>query len=92
MKKFALLVSSIFVLSTGIAVAGQPDSPGVFGKDRAAYIQGTLGTGAPGASEVGKILSSRAGENGSINRAYKEANGGSPNSANDSGAGNDSIY
>ncbi len=56
--------------------AGQPANPGCFGADRAAYIQGTLGGGAPGASEVGVILSGRAGDNGSINQAYKTGCGG----------------
>lgn len=91
MKNMMILGSAALLLSAGLAMAGQPDNPGVFGKDRAAYIQGVLGTGAPGASEVGKILSERAGQNGAINQAYKDANGGSPNPANDNGSGNDTL-
>ena len=60
----------------GISSAAQPANPGCFGADRAAYIQGTLGTGTPGASEVGAILSARAGSNGEINQAYKVYCGG----------------
>ena len=97
MGKIVLLASSAVVLSSIAAFSGQPDSPGVFGKDRAAYIHQTMNggaydTGAPGASEVGKIVSGRAGNNGAINQAYKDAHGGSPNPANDNGAGNNSIY
>jgi hypothetical protein len=94
MGKLALLVGSASILFVGVAMAGQPDSPGVFGRDRAAYAHGAReggvnDTGAPGASEVGKITSERAGENGAINRAYKDANGGSPNPQSDNGSGND---
>jgi hypothetical protein len=71
----AALVIGIFA---GPTLAGQPATPGCFGADRAAYIQTTLGTGAPGASEVGVILSGRAGENGAINQAYKITCGGAP--------------
>lgn len=97
MGKIVILASSAIVLSSIAAFAGQPDNPGVFGKDRAAYIHQTMNggaydTGAPGASEVGKIVSGRAGNNGAINQAYKDAHGGSPNPANDNGAGNNSIY
>ncbi len=73
----------------GIAAAGQPDNPGVFGRDRAAFNDSVKSTGAPGASETGAILSGRAGENGTINRDYKDAHGGSPNSSSDQGGGND---
>jgi len=88
MYKIILAAGAAFTLVTTFAVAGQPDNPGVFGQDRAAYIHGVQGTGAPGASEVGKILSGRAGDNGAINQAYKDQNGGSPNPANDNGGGN----
>ena len=71
----AALVIGIFA---GPTLAGQPANPGCFGTDRAAYIQGTLGTGAPGASEVGVILSSRAGDNGAQNQAYMVTCGGVP--------------
>lgn len=90
MKKIALLSASALILSVGIAAAGQPDRPGAFGRDRADYIKGAqTDTTAPGASEVGKILSERAGTNGTINQDYKDANGASPNPENDEGSGND---
>lgn len=63
----------------GTAFAGQPVDPGCFGEDRAAYIQDVALVGpAPGASEVGIILSDRGSSNGDINRAYKVGCGGSP--------------
>ena len=97
MKKISRYSGTALLLSIGIAFVGQPDSLGVFGKYTALYIHqttngGAYNTRAPGASEVGKILSGRAGDNGGINQAYKDANGGTPNSANDNGAGNNSIY
>jgi hypothetical protein len=62
----------------GSALAGQPASPGCFGADRAAYIQDVAlaSDAAPGASEVGQILSDRGATNGDQNRAYKTACGG----------------
>jgi hypothetical protein len=71
----AALAIAIFA---GPTLAGQPANPGCFGADRAAYIQTTLGTGTPGASEVGAILAGRAGTNGAINQAYKIGCGGAP--------------
>jgi hypothetical protein len=68
------------VIGAGAAVAGQPDDPGCFGTDRAAYVETVAlpsGT-APGASEVGHILADRAGTNGEVNRAYMETCGGKP--------------
>jgi hypothetical protein len=64
----------------GPTLAAAPANPGCFGLDRAAYIQGTLNTGDPGASEVGVILAGRAGDNGTINRDYRTACGGDPTS------------
>ena len=88
-----ILIGTALLMSTGLAAAGQPDNPGQFGKDRAAGVQsfqnGEWDTGAPGASEWGAIAKERAGDNGQINRDYRESVGGSPNPANDSGAGND---
>ena len=80
----ALMVAmgmSLFSFATASAAA--PANPGCFGADRAAYIQtvlkgGVNDTGAPGASEVGAILSDRAGTNGAINQAYKISCGGAP--------------
>ncbi len=65
MKKISRYSGTALLLSIGTAFVGQPDSPGVFGKDREAYIHqttngGAYNTRAPGASEVGKILSGRA--------------------------------
>ena len=91
MRKIALIAGSALILSVGIAAAGQPDNPGAFGKARADYIKGAQDggvndTGAPGASEVGKILSGRAGDNGTINQADKDLRGGSPNPESDNGS------
>lgn len=63
---------------TGAALAEKPANPGGFGQDRAAYIHSVQGTGTPGASEVGAILSDRAGDNGTINNDYKVGNGDLP--------------
>lgn len=97
MKKISWYTGPALLLPIGTVFAGKPANLGVFGKDRAAYIHqttngGAYDTRAPGASEVGKTLSGRAGDNGAINQAYKDANGGTPSSANDNGAGNNSIY
>ncbi len=69
----ALIFSSL----AGSVFAAQPTNPGCFGKDRAAYAteNGSLG------SEVGRVgyyASLRAGDNGSINQAYKDGCGGNP--------------
>ena len=72
------LVAAVFavtcVTATG-AIAAQPDSPGCFGRDRAAYanVNGSLGHEVGG---VGYYASQRAGDNGAINQAYKDACGG----------------
>jgi hypothetical protein len=62
------------VTATG-AVAAQPDNPGCFGRDRAAYAteNGSLGNEVGG---VGYYASLRAGDNGEINQAYKDSCGG----------------
>ena len=75
-------VAIIAAVST-VAIAGQPERPGAFGRDRAQAAQsfqsgGTLNTGAPGASEVGQIVGDRGSANGSINRDYKATYGGAP--------------
>ncbi len=65
----------------GPALAAQPDAPGCFGRDRAAYLHtnfqggGALDT-APGASEWGAIAAERGSTNGDQNRAYKATCGG----------------
>jgi hypothetical protein len=75
----ALMVAvGMSLISFGAASAAAPATPGCFGAARAAYIQTTLNSGAPGASEVGVILSGRAGDNGAINQAYKTSCGGDP--------------
>lgn len=76
----ALLAISI---SAAPALAEKPADPGGFGKDRAAYIHDVaqVDDTAPGASEVGKIMSERAGDNGTINNDYKCANGQVPTTA-----------
>jgi hypothetical protein len=93
MRNTIILSASLLLGSLGVAAAGQPDDPGVFGRDRAAgvqsFIDGEWDTGAPGASEWGAIARERAGENGTINQEYKDSHGGSPNPDNDSGSGND---
>jgi hypothetical protein len=83
MKLVAFTASALALLAAP-ALAVQPTNPGGFGQDRAAVIHGMqdgtspYSTGAPGASEWGKIASERAGQNGAINNAYKIANGDVP--------------
>ena len=83
MKTTIAIVSGILLLGAGMAFAGQPDKPGAFGRDRASGVQsfqegGANDTGAPGASEWGKIAGERAGTNGTLNQDYKQENGGAP--------------
>ena len=84
-KKLAIftVLAVVGVIGAGSAVAGQPDDPGCFGQDRAAYIHDHFQTGGdldttPGASEWGAIAGDRAGTNGDLNRDYKDSCGGSP--------------
>ncbi len=49
----------------GSAFAAQPNNPGCFGRDRAAWIAANSG------AAWGAIASDRAGDNGAINQAYK---------------------
>lgn len=81
-KKYVVVVVSGFALAGSLAMpalAAKPADPGCFGTDRAAYIQGAQADQtSPGASEVGQILSQRAGTNGAINQAYKISCGGDP--------------
>jgi len=81
MRKTAALVAAIGIFAAVPAAdAAKPADAGCFGKDRAAYIHDVAQTdsSSPGASEVGAILSERAGDNGEINRAYKTSCGGDP--------------
>ena len=77
------VVAVLGVIGSGTALAGQPENPGCFGRDRAETINtvfkndGAMDTG-PGASEWGAIAGERAGTNGDLNRAYKETCGGNP--------------
>ena len=63
---------------TAGASAAQPANPGCFGQDRAAWLHGVGQTSdaAPGASEWGHIAGDRAGDNGTINQAYRLGCGG----------------
>jgi hypothetical protein len=72
----------------GTAVAAAPASPGCFGRDRAADIRTNwlVDPTGPGASELGAILSARAGDNGARNRAYKVRCGGSPTTSQGTGS------
>lgn len=78
MRKYIALISATIVvagLTATSAGAGQPTNPGCFGQDRAAYANanGSLGHDFGG---VGYYASLRAGDNGAINQAYKDACGG----------------
>ena len=88
MKTLIALSAGLLLLGSAAAIAGQPENPGQFGRDRAAGVKsfqegGVNDAGDPGASEWGKIAGERAGENGKINRDYKDAEGGSPTKGND---------
>ena len=81
MKTLIALSAGLLLLGSAAAVAGQPENPGQFGRDRAAAIQGFQeNPAAPGASEWGHEASKRAGDNGEMNRDYKDSVGGSPTS------------
>ena len=83
MKSIIPIATSLLLVGTAAAFAGQPDRPGAFGRDRAAGVQsfqegGANDTGAPGASEWGHTAAERGSTNGDLNRQYKENNGGAP--------------
>jgi hypothetical protein len=65
----AALVIGIFA---GPTLAGQPANPGCMGRDRAAWIQANSG------EAWGDIAPTLAGDNGTINQAYKTWCGGDP--------------
>lgn len=81
-KYVAAIISSVAIVGVAVvpAMAAKPVIQGCFGADRAAYIHNVaqIDPTAPGASEVGQILSERAGTNGAINQAYKTGCGGDP--------------
>jgi hypothetical protein len=81
MIKHLLLVSAIASVALASPVlAQQPTNPGQFGQDRAGYANGTLGGGVYAGRAQGEALSSRGGDNGSINRAYMVGVGSVPSS------------
>ena len=70
---------SALTLASSFSLAGQPERPGAFGRDRAANIKAMQNDPtAPGASEWGKIAAERGSTNGDLNRAYKQSSGGAP--------------
>lgn len=72
-------MAALTLASSTLAIAGQPERPGAFGRDRAANIKNfQADPTSPGASEWGKIASERGSTNGDMNRAYKQSNGGAP--------------
>lgn len=73
-KKLAMftVLAVLGVVGAGAAVAGQPANPGCFGTDRAANLHVMQEAGDPGASEWGAIAGDRAGDNGEINRNYRD--------------------
>lgn len=88
MKTLIALSTGLLLLGSVAAVAGQPERPGAFGRDRAAGVQsfqegGANDQGKPGASEWGTIAGERGGDNGQINRDYKKDHGGNPTKGND---------
>lgn len=85
MRLKSAIGGAVFLLTAGstLALAGQPERPGAFGRDRAQGVQsfqrgGANDTGAPGASEWGRIAGERGSANGSINRDYRQNHGGAP--------------
>jgi len=62
--------AATLVFAAGSASADQPDNPGCFGRDRAAWLAANSG------AAWGEIAPVRAGDNGGINRAYRDACGG----------------
>ena len=83
MKSIIPIATSLLLIGTAAAVAGQPERPGAFGRDRAEGVQsfqkgGASDTGAPGASEWGHTAAERGSTNGDLNRQYKEEHGGAP--------------
>lgn len=86
----ALLTGPALLLLAASAFAGAPDNPGIqdgqgFGQARSAYASSHGGPRSEGQS-TGYHASSRNNENPVFNGV------GQPNSANDSGSGNDGLY
>lgn len=83
MNKTLITATVLTLAISSSAFAGQPERPGAFGRDRAAGVHsyqkgGVNDTGAPGASEWGKIAAERGRLNGSMNQDYKATHGGAP--------------
>ena len=79
-KKYTVGAITTVAITVGMtvpAIAAQPANQGCFGADRAAYANtyGSLGKDPGG---VGYYASQRAGDNGTINQAYKTSCGGDP--------------
>jgi hypothetical protein len=83
MKKILMGTAVLLLTVPTILLAGGPDNPGVFGTDRAAWLDENSG------KEWGAIAPTRAGDNGTINQDYKAEFGGDPNPESDNGSGND---
>ena len=72
-KILAVLFGAALAVASIVPVlAEQPENPGCFGRDRAAWLHANSGR------EWGAIASDRAGDNGTINQAYKTWCGGDP--------------
>ena len=82
MKSLIPIATSLLLVGTAAAFAGQPERPGAFGRDRAAGVHSFQEGGAndtgPGASEWGHTAAERGSTNGDLNRQYKEEHGGAP--------------
>lgn len=82
MKSIIPIATSLLLVGTAAAFAGQPERPGAFGRDRASGVQsfqeGGVNDTAPGASEWGHTAAERGSTNGDLNRQYKEEHGGAP--------------
>lgn len=81
MKK-VIVAGVVSLAATGAmaapAFASAPISPGCFGQDRSTNITtGNIPPG-PGASGWGHMAADRAGDNGTMNQAYKTSCGGDP--------------
>lgn len=88
MNKMLLISASVLGLMSVAATAGQPADPGQHGRDRGDYIRENFQSGgaldtAPGGSEWGHTAATRGSENGALNRAHRDAVGGSPTHGND---------
>jgi len=83
MKKILTCTAVILLSVPTLTLAGSPDEPGAFGRDRAAGVQ------ALGGKVWGEMAAERAGTNGEQNQEYKTGAGGDPNPESDEGGGND---